>query len=646
MADASRAVIAKNDAALKAQMLNSPTKIKRVIVGAGYAAVATYVTLPEAERQQTIGVGFADPWSLRSELLMGQTADYLQVAGFPSFADIDHVNKGGYLPSSVFADTTALARAQAGMAVFPGWAGQSEHFDPAVHAAGATDVAKDLNLKQKTKEPDDADIKAQVEANAAQDEAAKLEKKIKPIATADEHMNQKGVAKGRTLIVGAGAAAAWNAQKVKDASGDYAWVGRPAPAVPGMTPSQPRGQMLLRESFLGATGGGNRNDGVLDWSKMFLGVVSKIEITKPTDASAMEKPKFDTPGANAKPPKRTAEQKKEPWQTSAEYKVRVPINMDGTSVLVYAQNLDLSSGPGPARKLNVGAPGQNPGDEMDPARGRGLVQVTQENAGKGDKLALPEEIEVDAAASPGDRDGRDDGQLPAPPSGKFGQVVLSIGQDANAPGGINDLIKNNGITTTIIWDRVMADPKNEWDGQRAGLPPASPLGVENKAMGIRVLGAAATEGPGILPDDAVVYKLAQNAHLGRLGDAGGRAEGGVSRLAGTFQAANSQLDGGPGTPLPYAGENNADVPTGADKGKEKKPGQLDPSFVPAARENDAQKATAFARRMEGYAAQGLTSGEDAARVKQQADALGGQQQGAQQATTPQQSASPQQPAAS
>lgn len=604
MASAARAVINQNDAALKAQMLNSPTKIKRIIVGAGYASVATYVTLPESERQQTIGIGFADPWALRGDLLMGQTAEYLQVAGFPSMADFNVINAGGYLPSSVFADVTALARAEAGMAVFAGWAGQSENFDSQYHQPGGKAV--DLKLQQEKKKADDEDVKRQIALDQAKTEQEEKEKRIKPVVTADEHNNQKAKAKGDTLIIGAGAAASWNVEKT---GGAFFWLARPAAAIPGYTPAQPRGEILLRESYLAATGGGSRNDGVLaNRSKMFIGEAGTIDVVKPGKNPAAKAP-IDHPGANPAPPQRTAEQAKEPWDAPAAYKLRVPINTGSGTIMVYTQNLDLAGGPGPARKLHT-VPEHNPdnkkvGDQVDPAR-PDKYQMSAESGAKGEQLALPEDIEVQVSTN--DTAGERGAGIAMLGSKKVGQVVLAIGADAYAHGGINDLIIRNKIKTTIIWDRAMSNPATEWQGDPVKkIQPASPLGVECKEHSIRVLGAAATDGPGLSPEDNALYKKAQNAHLGRLADPGGRAEGGISRLGGTFQAANAQLDGKPPVALPNAGQNTAPIPSAKtadgkpnDKGTERKEGTTDPNFTPPLRQTTDQKNDAFDKRMDGY----------------------------------------------
>lgn len=72
------------------------------------------------------GQTFSDhPWDLRADLAMGQKGDVLQVPGFP-IQPKELMETGGYVPSSRFADATAIARAWKGMAVFAGFAGPVE----------------------------------------------------------------------------------------------------------------------------------------------------------------------------------------------------------------------------------------------------------------------------------------------------------------------------------------------------------------------------------------------------------------------------------------------------------------------------------------------------------------------------------------
>jgi hypothetical protein len=604
MAQTARGVSSQNDAALKAQMMTSPSKINRVIVGSGFAAVATYVTLPPAERSGTIGIGFAEPWSLRADLLMGQTAEYLQVAGFPNFEDYNWVNRGGYLPSSVFADVTALQRAESGMAVFPGWAGPSEQYDATIHAAGATPgAAQQITLNQSPQAADDPRTQQAQQQQQQLEQQQAQDKRIKPVANADEHIAQRGKAKGKTLIIGAGASSAWNVEQVKSRGGDFAWLARAAPVVDGTNPQQPRGQILQRESYLLATGGGSRNDGNFDWSRMYVGEASSVAVAQPTPDPA-SRPPTGAAGSNPEPPQRSEAQKKSPWEAPADYQVRVPINTGSSTVLLYTKALDLAGGPGPARKLNTGDPGQAVGDPMSGGR-RGAVQMTAQSAAQGDQLADPDNISIQVSASgPGDRG---DG-LPTLPGGTFGQVVYAIGSDAGAPGGVDQLITRNNITTTIIWDRAMSDPATQWPGNAAtGIPPASALGVENKQFQIRVLGAAAASGPGLKGPDQTLYRDARNAQLGRIGDPGGRAEAGISRVGGTFAAANAQVGGGAPQALPNAGRLDAPVPSGGDAaGTQRQPAQaVDPNFTPIVQQDPAQRAQQFADRMQGYISQGL-----------------------------------------
>ena len=584
MAAEARAICARNDAALKAAVMGAnPASVGRVIVGSGFAAVANFITLPESERTNTIGVGFGDPWAARGDNLMGQTSEYLRVPGLPDPELFNTANAGGYIPSQAFADSTAMARAMSGMAVFPGWAGPVEQ-------------KADYGLEEQKVTAIDAAPQSAVQPGSAMaqadDKDKQVDPRIKPIANADEQMSQKGKPKGPVLVVGGGASAAWNVEKAKkDGAQRVDWLARPAPLTPP-SDSDPKGELLFKASFGSASGGGQRNK--LDPSTMFVGnLANSTVMPPPADPKQPAKPKMGAPGANPEPPQRDKDKsKREKWAAPA-FAMRVPIQTDNGPILLYTNAVDVTNGPGPARNLN-------PNAEAD--KGRGLVEPTTNADGSKTPATLPPQInpasveaagmlvdpelaKVNVGVTPPPANRVAGGQPKTLPGGTYNQVVVSIGQDAKSYGSYTDLIadfKTDLEPMKIIWDQDLPDPKL-WEDVHA-----VPLGVESKDKSLRILGAAATDGPGLSEVDQKLYVNARNAHLGRIGDPGARAEAGITRIGQTIAAANAQLGGGAPQAVPNAGAVKAprpdpNAPEG-DQGQQRtEPLPDDQGFVPPRR---------------------------------------------------------------
>ncbi|MDB5320702.1 MAG: hypothetical protein JWN40_2333, partial [Phycisphaerales bacterium] len=586
MASEARATCARNDQALKQAILaKNPASIGRIIVGAGFAAVATYVTLPEAERANTIGVGFGDPWAARGENLMGQTSDYLRIPGLPDPELFNIANAGGYIPSQAFADSTAMARAMAGMAVFPGWAGpleKKEDYD--VETAPVTPINAAPTGAVQPGSPE-----------ASPDAAAAEDKRIKPIANADEQMAQKGKATGPVLVVGGGASAAWNVEKAKnDGASKVDWLARPAPLIPG-SETDPKGNLLTDASFNSASGGGQRNK--LPRNSMFVGNLANSTVNAPpAGAPPPAAAPVGAPGANPQPPERDPDRTRRERWAAPDFKLRVPIQTENGPILIYANAIDVTNGPGPARNLSsqsapdatragqrtglVASPGVGP--DGRPLPGTIPAQINPASVADAAKLVEPKDakVSVGVVAPPSNRVDSTGPNLLA--GGEYNQVVVSIGQDAKAYGSYEQLIADFQLKMNIIWDHDLPDPAN-WRAVQA-----VPLGVESEDKSLRILGAAATEGPGLPPPLKAIYLEARNAQLGRIGDPGARAEAGISRVSQTFGAANAQLGGGAAVPLPNAGSIAAPRPDPAapegDRGQQKtSPLPNDPTFTPPRR---------------------------------------------------------------
>ena len=432
MAAEARALCARNDAALKAQVMGAnPASIGRIIVGSGFAAVANFITLPESERSNTIGVGFGNPWAARGDNLMGQTSEYLRVPGLPDPELFNTANAGGYIPSQAFADSTAMARATSGMAIFPGWAGPVER-------------KEDYELEAQAVTPVNAAPQGAVApgspAAAPPAADANVDKRIKPVANADEQMSQKGKVTGPVLVVGGGASAAWNVEKAKkDGSSKVDWLARPAaPVATGS--DNPKGELLFKASFASASGGGQRNK--LDPATMFVGhLANSTVVPPPPNAKQPEQPKPGAPGSNPEPPQRDADKtKREKWAAPA-FALRVPVQTDNGPVMFYTNAVDVTNGPGPARKLST-TPLQDKGGLVEPttnadgSKTPGSIppQLDPASAGAAGMLVDPELAKVNVGVVPPPSNRIVGGQPNLLAGGTYNQVVVSIGQDAKAYG--------------------------------------------------------------------------------------------------------------------------------------------------------------------------------------------------------------------
>jgi hypothetical protein len=356
-------------------------------------------------------------------------------------------------------------------------------------------------------------------------------KPFKRVVYGDEFLSTE-VARGDVLVYGGGPTAAWNAQYAQSKGATVTWVGRsgspnnPALAA-GMSP-----EAHLAAAFKLASAGG-RNDAILQpvsggGAQRFvgeLGSVSAADAPATPGAPPAATPTSPTSaGPNAAATGRMAEQGNDsnsPWAPGMEsYPSRLPVSTDQGVKTIYAKNVDVVSGPGPARKLAENVLSAQNGAVL----GRPMAADQKDNA-------PPVSVAITPYAPAG-------AHAYSGPN-QFKQVVVSIGNNPEGEGGPADLVRN--MVTVPVWDTDRSDPRRK------------PVGVQSvlKMNGepvVRALGSSGMAGPGLTPTLIGDFNTRRNnaAAAANPGNPQGQLPGTIPTTAGTIQQANQPPAGGLG----------------------------------------------------------------------------------------------------